>query len=56
MENHNGEDRTAARTTGCTAEVAVQDPSVYAGSVRNAESQMNLRTAYPMDQEYQQII
>jgi hypothetical protein len=62
MENHTGEDRTAVRTAartadrtaGRTVEVAVQDPSVCTRSARNAEYQMDLRTAYPMDQEYQQ--
>jgi hypothetical protein len=46
--------RTADRTVGRTVEVAVHDPSVCAGSTRNAESRMNLRTMYPTDQEYQQ--
>jgi hypothetical protein len=58
MENHTGEDRTVVctvegivdRTIGRTAEVAVQDPSVCAGSVRNVESLMDLRTMYPTDQ------
>jgi hypothetical protein len=66
MENHTDEDHTivctakgiAARTAdhivGCTAEVAVQDPSVCVGSARNAKSRMNLRTTYPTDREYQQ--
>jgi hypothetical protein len=61
-ENHTGPDLTtdrtadptAGRTVGRTAEVAVHDPSVCAGSARNAESRMDLRTMYPMDQEYQQ--
>jgi hypothetical protein len=62
MENHAGEDRTAVRTAegtivctaGRTAEVAVHDPSICVGSARNVESRMDLRTVYPMDQEYQQ--
>jgi hypothetical protein len=66
MEKHIAEDRTiirtkegiAACTTNCTAgrtaEVVVQDPSICARSVRNVESRMDLRTAYPTGQEYQQ--
>jgi hypothetical protein len=65
MENHTVENRTtegtsshtAARIDDCTAdrtvEVAVQDPSVCAGSARNAECRMDMRTVYPTDQEYQ---
>jgi hypothetical protein len=45
--------RTVDRTAGCTAEVVVHDPSVCAGSMRNAESRMDLRTVYPINQEYQ---
>jgi hypothetical protein len=55
-ENHIGADRTAGHTTdhtfGRTVEVAVHDSSVCDGSARNAESRMDLRTAYPTDQEY----
>jgi hypothetical protein len=62
IENHTGEDRTIVHTaegTAChtadrTAEVALHDPSVCTGSTRNAKSRMDLRTVYPMDQEYQQ--
>jgi hypothetical protein len=61
MENHIGEDHTvvrtaegtAAHTVDRTAEVAVQDPSICAGSARNVESRMDLRTTYPTDREYQ---
>jgi hypothetical protein len=45
MENHTSKDRTVVRT----AEVVVQDSSVYVGSVRNAESRMDLRTLYSTD-------
>jgi hypothetical protein len=58
MQNYTIEDRTAARivdrTTDRTAEVVVQDSSVCIGSARNVECRMDLRTAYPTDQEYQQ--
>jgi hypothetical protein len=62
-ENHTGPDRTARRTADPTANrtadptagrTAVHDPSVSVGSVRNTESQMDLRTVYPTDREYQQ--
>jgi hypothetical protein len=65
-ENYTGPDRTVGRTAdrtaghtadhtaSRTAEVAIHDPSVCAGSARNVESRMDLRTAYPTDQEYQQ--
>jgi hypothetical protein len=53
MQNHTVKDRTTAhtvdRTADRTTEVAVQDPSVCAGSARNAECRMDLRTAYPTD-------
>jgi hypothetical protein len=59
MKNHTIEDlivaRTVDHTADCTVEVAVQNPSVCAGSARIAEIRMDLRTAYPMDKEYQQI-
>jgi hypothetical protein len=45
MENHTSEDRTTVHT----AEVVVQDSSVYVGSVRNVESRMDLRTLYSTD-------
>jgi hypothetical protein len=54
-ENHTGPDRNAGRTTDPTASrTAIHDPSVSVGSVRNAESRMDLRTVYPMDRESQQ--
>jgi hypothetical protein len=62
-ENHTVPDRTARRTadpiTVRTADptasrTAVHDPSVSAGSMRNAESRMDLRIVYPTDREYQQ--
>jgi hypothetical protein len=54
-ENHTGSDRTAGRNADLTAgRIAVHDPSVSAGSVRNTEFRMDLRTVYPTDQEYQQ--
>jgi hypothetical protein len=54
-ENHTGPDRTAGRTADSTAgRTTVHDPSVSAGSVRNAESRMDMRTVYPTDREYQQ--
>jgi hypothetical protein len=62
IKNHTSEDRTVVHTAegtvghtaDRTAEVALQDPSVCTGFARNAESRMDLRTAYPTDQEYQQ--
>jgi hypothetical protein len=45
---------TADRTAGRTAEVAVHDPSICDGYMRNANSRIDLRTVYPTDQEYQQ--
>jgi hypothetical protein len=60
MQNHTVEDRTAriadrtvVRTADRIAEVVVQDLSVCVASMRNVECQMDLRTAYLMDQEYQ---
>jgi hypothetical protein len=54
-ENHTGPDCTARCTADPTAgRTAVHDLSVSTGSVRNVESQMDLRTIYPMDREYQQ--
>jgi hypothetical protein len=65
-ENHTGPDHTVGRnvnptadhttdhTAGRTAEVAVHELSVCAGSARNVECRMDLRTVYPTDQEYQQ--
>jgi hypothetical protein len=62
-ENHTRPDRTARRTTDPTASrtadptagrTAVHDPLVSAGSMRNVESRMDLRTVYPTDQKYQQ--
>jgi hypothetical protein len=50
MQNRTIEDRTvrtANRSADRTAEVAV-----CGGSAINAECRMNLRTVYPMDQEY----
>jgi hypothetical protein len=48
-KNHTGEDRTAEGTTTRTAEVVVHDSSVCAGSMRNVECRMDLRTVYPTD-------
>jgi uncharacterized membrane protein len=54
-ENHTGLNRIASRTANPTVgRTAVHDPSVSAGSVRNVESRMDLRTVYPTDQKYQQ--
>jgi hypothetical protein len=54
-ENHTGPDRNADRTADpTTGRTTVHDPSVSAGSVKNAESRMNLRTVYPTDREPQQ--
>jgi hypothetical protein len=54
-ENHTGPDRTVGRNTDpTTGRTTVHDPSVSTGSVRNVESQMDLRTVYPTDREYQQ--
>jgi hypothetical protein len=55
MENHIVEDRTtevivahiADHTADRTAEVVVHDSSVCAGSMRNAECRIDLRTTYP---------
>jgi hypothetical protein len=59
MENHTGEDynvvHTAEGTVTRNVEVVVKDPSVCAGSVRNTESRIELRTAYPTNQEYFKI-
>jgi hypothetical protein len=56
MQNYTVEDHTAVCTADRIAEVDVQDPSVCARSMRNAKCRMDLRTAYPTDQEYQQTI
>jgi hypothetical protein len=59
MKNHIGENRTVVRivkgTAGHTIEVVVQDLSVCVGSARDAESRMDLRTVYPMDEEYYDV-
>jgi hypothetical protein len=59
IKNHTGEDRTVVHTAegivghsaDRTDEVALQDLSVCTGFARHAESRMDLRTAYPTDQD-----